>query len=167
VADYHSPTVVNPIIPLSDLNELEMLLLTNIFEFDEVHEKGLYFHHWESPQTIISLDRQKFRSAAAKARYDECSPLAELLKQEKATPRGEKEIELDLSEVSYEFLFQNIIQRSQTLKYVTITTSFTCSKMRADGFGGMATVITADTIGGKSTHDIIGELLEEAGIDSD
>jgi hypothetical protein len=31
----------------------------------------------------------------------------------------------------------------------------------------MATVITANTIAGKSTHDIIAELLEEAGVDSD
>jgi hypothetical protein len=37
--------------------------------------------------------------------------------------------------------------------------------MRPDGFGGMATVITADEITGKSTHDIISELLEEAGIE--
>jgi hypothetical protein len=62
---------------------------------------------------------------------------------------------------------QNIVRRSQTLKYILVITSFTCTKMRSDGFGGMATVITANTIAGKSTHDIIGELLEEAGVDSD
>ena len=166
MADYHSPTVVDPIIPLSDINELEMLLLTNIFE-SEQHEEGLYFHHWQGPQLFISLNRGKFRAAAAKAQYDETSPLAELLKQEKAAPKSEKEIELDISESSYEFLLQNIVRRSQTLKYILVITSFTCTKMRSDGFGGMATVITANTIAGKSTHDIIGELLEEAGVDSD
>ena len=166
MADYHSPTVVDPIIPISDINELEMLLLTNVFESDLL-ENGMYFHHWESPQTFISLNRRKFRAAAAKAQYDETSPLAELLKQEKAAPKGEKEIELDISESSYEFLLQNIVRRSQTLKYILVITSFTCTKMRSDGFGGMATVITANTIAGKSTHDIIGELLEEAGVDSD
>jgi hypothetical protein len=89
VADYHSPTVVDPIIPLSHINELEMLLLTNIFE-SEQHEEGLYFHHWQGPQTFISVNRRKFRAAAAKAQYDETSPLAELLKQEKAARKAKR-----------------------------------------------------------------------------
>ncbi len=89
MADYHSPTVVDPIIPLSDINELEMLLLTNVFESDLV-ENGMYFHHWESPQTFISVNRGKFRAAAAKAQYDETSPLAELLKQEKAARKAKR-----------------------------------------------------------------------------
>ena len=34
--------------------------------------------------------------------------------------------------------------------------------MRSDGFGGMAVVVTADAIKGKSTQDIIGDFLDEA-----
>ncbi len=34
--------------------------------------------------------------------------------------------------------------------------------MRPDGFGGMAVVVTADAIKGKSTQDIIGDFLDEA-----
>jgi hypothetical protein len=81
-----------------------------------------------------------------------------------AEPIGE-EIELDMSETSFEFLFQSIIRRSSTLKYILVITSFTCTKMRPDGFGGMATVVTDDTISCKTTHDIIAELLEDAGIE--
>jgi len=37
--------------------------------------------------------------------------------------------------------------------------------MRPDGFGGMAILITPDTIIGKSTNDLIEDFLAEAGLD--
>ena len=63
---------------------------------------------------------------------------------------------------SYEFIFQEIVKRSSTLNHIAIVTSFTCTKMRPDGFGGMAVLVTADAIKGKSTQDIIGDFLDEA-----
>ena len=44
-----------------------------------------------------------------------------------------------------------------------MVSAFTCSRMRPDGFGGMATVITADAIRGKSTGDILADFLDQAG----
>jgi hypothetical protein len=164
MAEYHSPTIVDPMIPLSEINEMEQLLLKNIFEYDEDNGK-LYFHHWSGPQTVIYVNREDLESALKNLDYDGTSPFAELAEQAKIASEIGDDIELDLSEISYEFLFQNIVRRSPTLKYVLVITSFTCTKMRPDGFGGMATVITADEITGKSTHDIISELLEEAGIE--
>jgi hypothetical protein len=163
MADYHSPTVVDPVIPVADMNALERLLISNIFEYDEEGD-NLYFHHWAGAESVISVNRQEFEAALANAHYDENSPLAQLVEQAKGAPALAEEIELDLSEMSFEFLFQNIIRRSSTLQYILVITSFMCTKMRFDGFGGMATVITADKIAGKSTHDIIAELLDEAGI---
>ena len=79
----------------------------------------------------------------------------------------EAEIDLDLSGTSiWEFIFQEIVRRSPTLRYVTAITSFDCSKMRADGFGGMAVLITGDRILAKSTHDLIAEFLAETGLDA-
>ena len=74
---------------------------------------------------------------------------------------GDTEIEIDFSGTSWEFIFQDIVRRSATLRYVTAVTSFTCSKMRPDGFGGMAVLITADAIVGKSTNDILEDFLAE------
>ena len=59
-------------------------------------------------------------------------------------------------------MFQDIIRRSATLKYVTAVSAFTCSKMRPDGFGGMAVLITASDVMGKSTNDIVEDFLNEA-----
>ena len=41
-------------------------------------------------------------------------------------------------------------------------TSFTCDKMRPDGFGGMATLITAQSIRGQSTYELMAEFIAEA-----
>ena len=78
-----------------------------------------------------------------------------------AAPADDTEIEIDFSGTSWEFIFQDIVRRSATLRYVTAVTSFTCSKMRPDGFGGMAVLITADAILGKSTNDILEDFLAE------
>ena len=71
------------------------------------------------------------------------------------------DVEIDLSGDSWEFIFQDIVRRSQTLDHVSAVAAFTCSKMRPDGFGGMATLITADAVKGKSTSDILEEFLAE------
>lgn len=61
-------------------------------------------------------------------------------------------------------LLVSAAKRSKTLTYVTILTAFTCSKMRPDGFGGAAVLITANAVKGKSTNDIIEDFLTEEGI---
>ena len=86
---------------------------------------------------------------------------AYIAEQLSKAPTDETVIDLDLSGTSWEFIFQNIVRRSSTLDYVTVVTAFTCSKMRPDGFGGMAVLITADAIKGKSTEDILFNLLDE------
>jgi hypothetical protein len=54
------------------------------------------------------------------------------------------------------------VRRSATLRYVIAVTSFTCSKMRPDGWGGMAVLITPSAVMGKSTADVIEDFLNEA-----
>lgn len=74
-------------------------------------------------------------------------------------------IELDFSATSWTFIFQDIVKRSTRLDHVAVVSAFTCSRMRPDGFGGMAMLITADAVAGKSTDDILNDLLHEANLD--
>jgi hypothetical protein len=74
---------------------------------------------------------------------------------------GDTQVELDLSVTSWEPIFQDIVRRSRTLEHIIVVSAFTCTKMRPDGFGGMAMVITADAIRGKSTNDIIEDILAD------
>lgn len=76
-------------------------------------------------------------------------------------------MDIDLSITSWEFIFQNIVRRSSTLKYVSAVSSFTCSRMRPDGFGGAVAVISAHGIVGKSTNDLLGEFIEQIWPESD
>jgi hypothetical protein len=76
------------------------------------------------------------------------------------------EIDPDLDDTSWEQIFQDIVKRSKTLRYITVITAFACSKMRPDGFGGMVRLITREAILGKSTNDIIEDFLSETGLDA-
>lgn len=163
MADYYSPTVVVPDIPLADMTPLEQLLLSQIFDPEHCGD-ALYFYHEQSINDMIWLDLGELREAVA-ASIDIPSATLDYVVGELAQVGSESsadEITLDLSMKSYEFIFQDIIRRSAALDHVTVTSAFTCSKMRADGFGGMVTVITADQVLGSSTGDMECELLDRA-----
>jgi hypothetical protein len=161
MADYFSPTVVQPTIPNPDMTALERLLLTHIFE-SEPDGDGLYFFAEMSPSTQIELPAETLRAALLASDGIESEAATFVREQLKDLDNNEKSIELDLSQISWEFIFQDIIKRSPTLDHISAVTSFTCTKMRPDGFGGMAVLITADAIKGKSTEDILCDFLGEA-----
>jgi hypothetical protein len=161
MADFYSPTVIQQKIPVADITPLERLVLSHIFDA-ELDGETLTFHVADRPATTIWLPINDLRAAFdASANLD--STAADYVAERLARASGEDgDIEIDFSGMSWEFIFQDIVRRSSTLRYLTAVTSFTCSQMQADGFGGMAVLITADAIRGKSTEDILCELLDEA-----
>jgi hypothetical protein len=161
MADYFSQTVVQPTIPNADMTALERLLLTHIFE-SEADGDGLYFFAETSTNDRIELPLESVRTALA-ASDGVASETAHFVRERLNDVGCDNEfVALDLSQPSWEFIFQDVVKRSQTVKHVTIVSSFTCSRMRPDGFGGMAVLITADAVKGKSTEDIVCDLLDEA-----
>ena len=160
MADYFSPTVIQQPIPVADMTPLEILVLSLIFDAEPDGE-ALYFHASLGPSDTIGLSIDElwavFEASAATA-STATTYVAERLA---AVAADDTEIEIDFSGTSWEFIFQDIVRRSTTLRYVTALTSFTCSKMRPDGFGGMAVLITEDAILGKSTNDILQDFLAE------
>lgn len=161
MADYYSPTVVEPNIPLADMTPLEQLLLTQIFDSETIGD-ALYFYEEQSTQDQLWLDVGEVREALA-ASEGIASKAGEIVAAALAELKPDaQDLELDLSMACWEFLFQDIIARSATIEYVVVTTSFTCSKMRPDGFGGMVTLITADDMLSSSTSDMLAQLLDRA-----
>jgi hypothetical protein len=165
VADYFSPTVIQQTIPNADITPLERLLLTRIFSA-EPDGDGLYFFADERPADMISVSHAELEAALAGSALADSEVNAHVAAQFAKARTDADEIELDLSGMSWEFILQDIVRRSSTLRYVTAITSFTCSKMRPDGFGGMAALITADAIKGKSTSDILEDFLSQMEDDS-
>jgi hypothetical protein len=158
MADYFSPTVIQQSIPIADMTPLERLVLSLIFDAEPDGE-AMYFYTSLGPSDVIGLSIDELRAAFDASAGIDSTATASIA--ERVAVASTDDTEIDLSGTSWEFIFQDIVRRSSTLRYVTAVTSFTCSKMRSDGFGGMAVLITADAIVGKSTNDVLKDFLAE------
>jgi hypothetical protein len=161
MADYFSPTVIQPSIPVTDMTPLERLVLTAMFDA-EPDGNALYFYSSDGRSNIITLSAGKIRTAVDASASTDSATSTYVAERLPADAADAAEIDIDLSGTSWEFIFQDIVRRSATLAHVTAVTSFMCSRMRADGFGGMAVLITADAVTGKSNGDILADLLDHA-----
>jgi hypothetical protein len=167
MADYYSPTVIQQPIPIADVTPVERLVLSLIFDAKPDGET-LYFHAALGPSDAVGLSIDELRAAFESSAAIASTATTYVAERLAAMPADDTEVEIDFSGTSWEFIFQDIVRRSSTLHYVTAVTSFTCSKMRPDGFGGMAVLITADAILGKSTNDILEDFLaEQEGVAAD
>ena len=158
MADYYSQTVIQQPIPITDMTALERLVLQEMFQSDVIDDT-LYFSHDEGPRDLIWPMRSDVE-AALKAnpmrRPKNKDILIALVENAMLKPPNDDgSVELDISGISWERILQPIIERSTTLSYLTIVTSWTCSKMRPDGFGGMAIMVTATKIKCNSTAGIL------------
>ncbi len=162
MADYFSPTVIQPTIPVADITPLERLLLSHIFNAERDGE-GLYFYADEGPADMIWVDRAPIEAALAESKTTvDSTALTVVTGQLAQLPADNVEITLDFSDRCWESIFQDIVRRSASLRYVTVISAFTCSRMRPDGWGGMAVLITPSGVMGKSTNDIIEDFLNDA-----
>jgi hypothetical protein len=161
MANYHSPTVVQQVIAKSDMTALEILILSQVFDAD-IEGEAVYLSTSESPCDTIWVAADKLRAALDDPRAKGSTAFAELLDRHGDTLLGEEEVEIDTSCGWWESVLQDIVRRSDSLDHISVMTSFTCDKMRPDGFGGIATLITADKIRGKSTEEIMAECIAEA-----
>lgn len=53
MADYHSPTVVQPNIPAADMTPLERLILDLVFDAEN-EACGIYYHSWCGPSDVVT-----------------------------------------------------------------------------------------------------------------
>ncbi|OYV48553.1 MAG: hypothetical protein B7Z77_10185 [Acidocella sp. 20-58-15] len=160
MADYFSPTVIPEIIPNEDMTKLELLLLSHMFDAESDGD-GTYFHSWQGPSDLIWVNRAVLSAALDEARGSDSQVRNYVEQKLKNGAADDTSVELDMSGVSWEVILQDIVRRSAKLRYITVTTAFTCSKMRGDGFGGMALFITADAIKGYSTTEFLSDCFAD------
>ncbi len=168
MADYRSPTVVNPVIPVENMTSLERLLLEAVFdvEFDE-DETAMYFYSELGPNAQITVDRDQlqtaFRESAVTPKGTAAEHVADLCRSSAGSDERKCQyLDIDMSEPVWPSILQDIVRRAQTINEIVVTTSYTCSRMRPDGFGGAVMLITADTIARNSTSRMIEGLRAEA-----
>jgi hypothetical protein len=161
MANYHTLTVVQQTIPTGDMTTLERLLLSEIFHA-QLDDDGHYFSSDEGASSIIFLEAAELRAAVDDPAAKGTSALSRILDHYGDAILGEGDVEIDTSEGWWEAIFQDILKRSATLTHVSVVSSFTCDKMRPDGFGGMALSITATNIRYDCTTDMLKRFYEEA-----
>lgn len=169
MADYHSPTVVQPNIPAADITPLERLILGLVFDADS-DDDGIYFHSWCGPSDSVTLSADDLRAALdASCKYGESSiakHVSTLLARYDAElgddPPDDIDVDLTADDSGWDRIFQDIVRRSAAVEEIVVTTAFTCAKMRPDGFGGSVMLITADAIRYRSTTDMLEEFWNEA-----
>lgn len=164
MADYYTPTVIQQTIPETDMTPLERLLLSYVFDAERDGD-GWYFFSELGPADMTAIERAALEAALMASDLDADNTANAFVRQHLAGLNGQEHkhahIDVDFSDMSWQRIFQDIVRRSSTLKYVSVVSSFTCSRMRPDGFGGAAVVISADAILGKSTNDLLEEFIDQ------
>ena len=170
MADYFTPTVIQQTLPEADMTPLERLLLSHVFEAERDGD-GWYFFAESQPADMIIVARAALEAAFAASKLDVDNTASNFVTKLLASLKDEVlqdgHLDLDLSETSWAFILRDIVRRSSTLTYVSVVSSFTCSRMRPDGFGGAVVVISADSMLGKSTNELLEEFIAQVAPGSD
>ncbi len=146
MTSYYVPTVVQTTIPDADMTPLERLILLPYLQSPNPTATAFI----SSPRTVrrsasSSMSRSCATRIAPRPTPTACS-IAIVADRLAEVEAGDTHVELDLSVISWATIFQDVVRRSPTLDEVAVSSAFTCSRMRSDGFGGMATLITVTAI---------------------
>ena len=98
MADYFTPTVIQPAIPAGDITPLERLLLSHIFNAERDGDDSLYFYADEGPAAMIWLDRAPVEAALAQSKTIDSTAVTLVTEQLARVPADNVEIELDFSD---------------------------------------------------------------------
>ena len=121
-------------------------------QFDVLFDRVVEGHEGE--------DARQARQALLDTGDDRPSAIADVVRAELAAAASDDgEFELDFSLIGYDRIFQDIVRRCPDLDHIQIVAAWTCTHMRPDGVGGMATVITSDAIESMSTTSFIEQVL--------
>lgn len=154
MADYLTQVVVRPSIPNACMTPLERWLLEQMLESEPDDDDTTCFFASEG---IVDL-ADATDELEAKMR-DDTSSLAAAVRGQ--LPNANDPGSLDLDAIGHAAVFQAIIARhTELIPYVTLEMAFTCSRMRPDGFGGGAKLITADAVSSVYTGQWVDEQLE-------
>ena len=161
MASYESPTIIQPTIPLKDMTPLEQLLLAEIFMAEDDAD-GVYFFAETTTNDMPEVELEVLRRALAASELFDSTRNDFVRGQIDGQTPDSATTSLDMSIISCEHIFQDIVRRSPTLTHVTAVSAFTCSKLRVDGFGGLAVLITAKEVRAKSLDDVLNDFIDEA-----
>ena len=167
MADYHSPLVIQPDIPLDGVTALELFLLTHMLQ-SEVNDDGVYLFAELSVEEMPAVKAGELRRAYSESAGVESRVLAPVGQWlDEAGYCGDDDgthFDLDghLEYSAWIVMLQDITRRSRAVAYFTVSGAYTCTKMRSDGFGGWAALIYPEDVRMQSTNDLLDTFINEA-----
>lgn len=161
MANYHSPTVIQQPIPVTDVTILERLILGQIFDMIDNGET-ISLTSWEGACPIVTLNAVELVDALAEPACHDTTAQRQVHEQLGIERRLFGEIDLDCSDDCWLAMLQDVVRRSSLLDHLTVVSSWTCDKMRPDGFGGAVELITATGIRSANTQAMIECFIVEA-----
>lgn len=161
MADYHTPTVIEPVIPVSAVLPVEGMFLAHVFD-TEIDSSAVYYFSEQGANDLVFFNPEELCEALAAADHSSSRLVTKLLEDHADALRGNDDIEFDLAGDLWPQVLQDIVRRTPELDAIYVTMAFTCTKMRPDGFGGLAMLITNETIRSESTNARFERFYEEA-----
>lgn len=111
MADYYTPTVVEPMIPLAAMLPIERLFLGQVFD-EDLDGEAAYYCSEDGANDLISMPASDVR-AALDAATPETSRLAQkLIDEQPDAILGEDDIDLDMCGDLWADVLQDIVRRS-------------------------------------------------------
>lgn len=166
MSEYRSYTGIQPRIPHADLTALEKCLFDELFRFKR-DDTGTYFFSDNVMRSSFFVNIEELRktmtlSDEAGASVASCVIRACLMKV--STHAGD--VWLECPERFWEAILQDVVRRSKTLRYISLTTNFFHGEMTSDSPDAEVSLITADGIWSGSTDEMFLCLLDRVCISS-
>ena len=161
MADYHTPTVIEPVIPISAVLPVEGMFLAHVFD-TEIDSSAVNYFSEQGANDLVFFDPEELREALDAVDHSSSRLVTKLLEDHADALCGDDEIEFDLAGDLWPQVLQDIVRRAADIDALYVTMAFTCTKMRPDGFGGLAMLITGETIRSESTHMLFERFYKEA-----
>jgi hypothetical protein len=165
MANSYFPEVVQPTIPLSEMTELEFLVLSEVYGV-EIYDADIletprsreaYFFAEDGSSEIIWINREEAADALVTSReFSSC--LNKLIDNAINTNEGD-DIAVDIP--NYVDILHDIVKRSTTLTHISIQQAFYCDKMRPDSVGGGLVLITKKEVRSMTTKELLDQWLNE------
>src|SRR3546814_4276506 len=107
MADYYTPTVVEPFIPLSAMLPIERLFLAQVFD-EEIADETAYYSSEDGANDLILLHAAEVRAALDGAKPDTSRLAQEMLDEQPDAITCADDIELEMCGVVWEGVLQDI-----------------------------------------------------------
>ncbi len=151
-----------PTLPIADISPLEKLILSKVLDCAEI-DAGMELYTDTGPMNPIVVSWRELMEAMDTPDQTDKSLLKRFMRERVlsifpvANPDPESVVFIDLSEFPWQFVVQDIITRSPTLRELVVIQWISDPSQRPDTFGASASLITENGIFHATSEDLLAD----------